>query len=151
MLAQLGRVLVSESLAIGNALAVRLRSDKRFQIAPGLTDASLIDHFPAYVTALGIALVTIGEVGIEASGQLHDGNAIRHEVAARHGAQRCRMGWTEEQVAVEYDLARDEIAATLRGRMRGGEEVEGAMEIIQRLLDQGRSVTLRAFREAASS
>ncbi len=59
------------------------------------------------------------------------------------------MGWTEEQTAAEYDLARDEIAATLRGR--GGERIEGAMEIIERLLDQGRSVTLRTFREAASS
>lgn len=151
MLAQLGRVLVSESLTIANALAVHLRSDKRFQIAPALSDAQLIDHFPAYATALGIALVTIGEVGIEASGQLHDGNAIRHEVAARHGAQRRRMGWTEEQTAAEYELVRDEIAGTLRGRLRGGERLDGAMEIIERLLDQGRSVTLRAFRETASS
>ena len=151
MLAQLGRTLSSEALNIGNAIAVRLRTDNRFQIPPGLGDAQLIDHFPAYAVALGLALTTISEVGIEAAGQLHDGNAIRHEVARLHGAQRNRLRWTAEQMAAEYQLMREEIAATLTGRAHAGQTIDGALELVERLLDQGQAVSIRALREAAAA
>src|SRR6185503_10825356 len=117
-LSRLGRVIASESMSLCNSLAVRIRTDGRFPVVAGLSDAQLVNHFPAYVVALGLALITISEVGIEASAQLRDGNTIRHEVAELHGAQRHRLGWSESDVSHEYGLMHDELATLLRGRAK---------------------------------
>ena len=148
LLSQLGRLIASESMNLSNALAVRIRTDGRFPVAAGLTDAQLMDHFPTYVVSLGLALITIAEVGVEASAHLRDGNAIRHDVAELHGAQRRRLGWTEADVALEYALLRDELAALLRGRAKPLEgSADGVLDLVGRLLDQGKAVSLRGYRE----
>lgn len=148
ILSQLGRLLAMDAFNIGNALVLRIRTDDRFPPAGSLSDAQLIDHFPSFATDLGLALVTIAEVGIDASAQLHDGNAIRSEVAARHGAQRCRLGWTEAQLLAEYDLIREEVEADLKGRAASGQQqLEGALDLIGRMIDQSRAVSLQAYRE----
>jgi hypothetical protein len=134
---------------LGNALVVRIRTDGRFPFSGGLSDAQLIDHFPAYVVSLGLALSNIAEVGIEVSSQLRDGNVIRHDVAELHGAQRRRLGWLESHVVLEYALIRDELATLLRGRAKPGDQsVEGVLDLVFRLLDQARAVSLRGHREA---
>lgn len=149
LLSRLGRLIASESLNLCGNLAVRIRTDGRFPVSAGLSDAQLINHFPAYVLSLGLALITISEVGIEASAQLRDGNTIRHDVAELHGAQRRRLGWDEADVSLEYALMRDELAALLRGRARPGEgSAEGVMELVTRLLDQGKAISLRGHRES---
>jgi hypothetical protein len=94
-------------------------------------------------------LITISEVGIEASAQLRDGNAIRHDVAELHGAQRHRLGWSESDVSLEYGLMRDELATLLHGRANPGDPaIEGVLDLLGRLLDQGKAVSLRGYREA---
>jgi hypothetical protein len=151
ILAQLGRLLAMDAFSIGNSLALRIRTDDRFPPAGPLSDAQLIDHFPTFATDLGLALITISEVGIEASTQLQDGSAIRNEVAARRGVQRCRLGWSEAQVKLEYDLIREEIEAALRRRAGSGElQLEGALDLIGRMIEQSKAVGLRAYREAAA-
>lgn len=136
-------------MSVSTALAVAIRTDGRFPFAAGLSDAQLIDHFPAYLASIGLALITVAEVGIEASGQLRDGNAIRHEVAELHGAQRSRLGWNETHVALEYTLIREELAMLVRGPAAAGEaSLEGALDLVGRLLDQGKAVSLRGHREA---
>lgn len=149
ILSQLGRLLASEPLTLATSLALRVRTDRRFPPAIGLSDLAVIDHFPAYVTTLGLSLITIADVGIEAAASLHDGNVIRNEIVALHGAQRRRLGWTEEQLALEYDLMCEEIESLLRGRAgSAAAHVDGALELIERLLDQSRVVSLRGYREA---
>jgi hypothetical protein len=152
ILSSLGRLIASESVNICSALGVRIRTDGRFPVAAALSDAQIVDHFPAYVVSLGLALITISEVGIEASAQLRDGNAIRHEVAELHGAQRRRLGWSEPAVLLEYSLMRDELATLLRGRTKPGDpSIEGVLDLIGRLLDQAKAVTLRGYRETRDS
>jgi PAS domain S-box-containing protein len=152
LLSRLGRVIAAESMNFCNSLAVRIRTDGRFPVSAGLSDAQLIDHFPTYVVSLGLALITISEVGIEASAQLRDGNAIRHDVAELHGAQRRRLGWSEADLSLEYGLVREELAALLRGRAKPGEgTTDGVLDLIGRLLDQGKAVSLRGYRETRDS
>lgn len=149
MLSRIGRLITAEALSVATALAVRIRTDGRFPFAAGLSDAQLIDHFPVYLASIGLALITIAEVGIEASAQLRDGNAIRHDVAELHGAQRSRLGWNETHVALEYTLIRDELAMLVRGRTMGVESsLDGVLDLVDRLLDQGKAVSLRGYREA---
>jgi signal transduction histidine kinase len=150
-LSQLGRIIITESLALGNAMALRVRTDHRFPPAGKLSDAQLIDHLPAYAADIGLTLITIAEVGIEASAQLQDGNAIRNEIAERHGLQRRRLGWTESNIALEYDMILEEIELLLRGRAGSREEqLQGALELLDGLLEQSCTISVRAYREAGS-
>ena len=158
ILAQLGRIVSSSSLTAANAVMLRLRTDTRFARASMLSDAQLIDHLPAHLVDIGLALVIVAEVGLEASSLLHDGSAIRTEIAERHGAQRRRLGWTMQQVELEYDIIREELERLLRGRhtpvgdvpdTRAEAHPAGAVELITRLLDQSRAASVRGFKEAS--
>jgi len=158
ILAQLGRIVSSSSLTVANAVMLRLRTDTRFARASMLSDAQLIDHLPAHLVDIGLALVIVAEVGLEASSLLHDGSAIRTEIAERHGAQRRRLGWTMQQVELEYDIIREELERLLRGRhtpvgdvpdTRAEAHAAGAVELITRLLDQSRAASVRGFKEAS--
>jgi len=158
ILAQLGRIVSSSSLTAANAVMLRLRTDTRFARASMLSDAQLIDHLPAHLVDIGLALVIVAEVGLEASSLLHDGSAIRTEIAERHGAQRRRLGWTMQQVELEYDIIREELERLLRGRhtpvgdvpdTRAEAHAAGAVELITRLLDQSRAASVRGFKEAS--
>ena len=158
ILAQLGRIVSSSSLTVANAVMLRLRTDTRFARASMLSDAQLIDHLPAHLVDIGLALVIVAEVGLEASSLLHDGSAIRTEIAERHGAQRRRLGWTMQQVELEYDIIREELERLLRGRhtpvgdvpdTRAEAHPAGAVELITRLLDQSRAASVRGFKEAS--
>jgi hypothetical protein len=137
---------------------LRLRTDPRFARASMLSDAQLIDHLPAFVVDLGLALAIVAEVGLEASSLLHDGSAIRTEIAGRHGAQRRRLGWTVQQVELEYDIVREELERLVRGRhtaivdapdTRAEAHAAGAVELITRLLEQSRAASVRGFKEAS--
>jgi signal transduction histidine kinase len=150
VLSQLGRVLAGEALSISHAVVLRVRTDRRFPPAGELSDGQLVDHTPAYVVDLGLALVTVADVGVEASTLLHDGHAIRTEIAARHGAQRRRLQWSEAQVALEYDVMVEEIERVLRARAGASDEqIDGAMGLVERLAEQGKTVSARGYREAS--
>ena len=158
ILSQLGRIVSSSSLTVANSVMLRLRTDPRFARASMLSDAQLIDHLPAFVVDLGLALAIVAEVGLEASSLLHDGSAIRTEIAGRHGAQRRRLGWTVQQVELEYDIVREELERLVRGRhtaivdapdTRAEAHAAGAVELITRLLEQSRAASVRGFKEAS--
>jgi len=152
LFAELGRIVASSAVRIGRALVARMRRDAGFPPAGGLGDAQLLDHIPAYVTDLGLAMLAVSEVGVEASTLLQDGSAIRTEIAERHGAQRRRLGWSAQQVAREYDLLLDELDRAVRGRAVAGDpQLDSAIELIERLVAQSRAASLRGHREAGGT
>jgi signal transduction histidine kinase len=152
VLAQLGRLVVTEALNVGHAVAARLRTDEEFPSTAGLADGQLVDHIPAYVTDVGLALSIVAEVGVEASALLHDGNAIRTEIAERHGAQRRRLGWSPPHIEREYEIVLEEIERVLRARDGSTEQqLFGALELIGRLVDQSKTASIRGHREAGGT
>jgi PAS domain S-box-containing protein len=149
MFAELGRILTAEALNIGQAMSVRLRTTEAFPPVGALSDAQLVDHIPAYIADLGLALVIVSEVGAEASTLLHDGNAIRSEIAERHGAQRRRFGWAVADIEREYDLLLEEIERAIAKRTAVSEaQLHGALELLARLVAQSAAASVRGYREA---
>jgi signal transduction histidine kinase len=134
LFADLGRLISCEAMTVGQAMAVRLRTSEGFPPAGNLSDAQLVDHIPAYVVDIGLALIIVSEVGVEASALLHDGNAIRNEIAERHGAQRRRLGWGASHIEREYDLLLEELDRILRARST--------------VIAQSKAASVRAHREA---
>ncbi|HEY4131940.1 MAG TPA: hybrid sensor histidine kinase/response regulator [Gemmatimonadaceae bacterium] len=152
VLAQLGRLVITEAMHVGHALAARLRSEDGIPPMGGLSDGQLVDHVPSYITDLGMALIIVSEVGVEASALLHDGNAIRSEIAERHGAQRRRLGWSAKNIEREYDILLEEIERVLRARAGSTEtQLAGALELIARLVDHSKMTSVRGHREAGGT
>ncbi len=152
VLAQLGRLVAAEAMHIAHAVVTDLRAEPNMPPLGGLSDAQLVDHMPPYITDLGMALVTVSEVGVEASALLRDGNAIRSEIAERHGAQRRRLGWSTQHIEREYDIMLDEIQRVLRTRAGSTEaQLTGALELIGRLVEQSKTTSVRGYREAGGT
>jgi PAS domain S-box-containing protein len=151
MFAELGRLLTNEALAIGHAMATALRTREGGPFTGSISDSQLVDHIPAYIADLGLTLVIVSEVGAEASTLLHDGNAIRNEIAERHGAQRRRLGWTARDIESEYDELLAQIEHVLRARSSVTEhQLDGAIELVSRLIAQSAAASVRGHREASA-
>jgi len=116
-----------------------------------VSDSQLVDHIPAYIADLGLTLVIVSEVGAEASALLHDGNAIRNEIAERHGAQRRRLGWSAADIEHEYAELLEQIEHVLRARSSVTEhQLDGALELVSRLIAQSSAASVRGHKEAGA-
>ncbi len=99
---------------------------------------------------------TIGTIDVAAgvpNESLRDGAAIQRIVAARHGAQRARLGWAESEVRREFTVLGEELAAAVRRRKPAAPtaeaadgEAERAIEIIDKFLEFAEQISIESFR-----
>jgi hypothetical protein len=158
---------VGEQLSAGpmtdimQAAADRLRADPATPMARDLTDAELEDHIAYFLADLAQALTALGEVGKGDAGEageagalalLRDGSAIQRLIAERHGALRRRLGWTEEALAREYEILREEVERVLRRSAPVGAEhaLAESRLVIRQLLERAEAISRRGFREASA-
>ena len=124
-----------------------LRSDAGTPSAHGLGDAQLLDHTVTFLADLAQALTVIGDDGPDAAQMLRDGSTIQQLIAARHGAQRARLGWSEAEVRRDYEVLRDAVHAAVRRLAPAAPDVERALGIVDRFLARAVDESLRAFRQ----
>ena len=90
---------------------------------------------------------------------MRDSTAIQRVVAERHGAQRARLGWTEQELRREFTILREELAAAVRRRApsqlhgptaeaREG-EAERALELLGEFVAVAERSSLASFRRTA--
>ncbi|HEX7240711.1 MAG TPA: ATP-binding protein, partial [Longimicrobiaceae bacterium] len=148
-LAELGRLVGERSGELVRALGDRLRADPAVPGASALDDAQLEDHIATFLTDLGKALVTLEQGGAEPE-LLRAGMEIRRLISVRHGEQRARLGWSEDEIRREYRMLRDEVEALVRREWsaRPETDVEEALGILLRLMDRSEQTALEAWGEA---
>ncbi len=127
--------------------AAALRAEPGTPSAHGLGDAQLLDHTATFLADLAQALTVIGDEGPDAAQMLRDGSTIQQLIAARHGAQRARLGWSEAEVRRDYEVLRDTVHATVRRLAPAAPDVERALGIVDQLLARAADESLRAFRQ----
>jgi PAS domain S-box-containing protein len=131
----------------------RLRTDPMLRPAVrGLDHAALEDHYMSFLADLCQSLVVIGQAGVTELPLLRDGSEIQRVVSELHGRQRYRLGWTEGQVAREYEILEDEVLTAVHRRVpetRG--DISAAVEVIVRLLSRAADIGARAFRQVSRS
>lgn len=148
-LEEAGRVLRNEAGTLQDAYVARLRSDPRFAIAQSLDALALADHLLTFLASVAQSLITIEQSDGLAQSMLKDGADIQRTLAELHGRQRFRVGWSQMQVAREYDMLAEEIEALLRRNMpEAQDETTSAIVIIRQLLTRAREAGLRAYRHA---
>ena len=152
-LAEIGNRLHAELDVILKRYTERLRGDPLMPNAQTMSDSQLDDHTLTFLADIAQALVVIEEAHGEPSELMRDGTAIHRVISERHGAQRLRFGWTEEEIHREFVILREEVEAAVR-RMTlpdTGAEVDEAIAILTRFIEQAERTSLRGWHLAAAA
>jgi PAS domain S-box-containing protein len=135
----LGDIILSDMERVLHAYVARLRGDAETPRAREMSEAQVEDHLASFLADLAATLrqVDDGDVvgGGEPTPDLYDGSAIQRMIAERHGAQRARLGWTEDALRRDFAILREELfAATRRGAPRElrGPDPEGRLREAER-------------------
>ncbi|HEX2781928.1 MAG TPA: GAF domain-containing protein [Gemmatimonadaceae bacterium] len=150
-LAPLGAALRRDLEALIEAWEARLRAEPAFAIARRLSSAQIEDHTLAFLGDLVQSLVIVDQTGGLDSELLHHGSAIHRVIAEWHGAQRYGIGFSEVQVAREYEVLIEVLSARLhRVQHADAEDVALAVGLLTRLIMHARAAAVHAFRAAAA-
>ncbi|HEX7240333.1 MAG TPA: ATP-binding protein, partial [Longimicrobiaceae bacterium] len=144
LLAEMERVLYS--------FLARLRSDPAVPSAHAVGEAELEDHLASFLSDLAHTLGGLDLAAGPGSGALRDGTAIQRTISERHGRQRFRLGWSEDELRREHTVLREELAAVVRRRVHREREaeVEEAIGALADFLGSAERISLESWREAAA-
>ena len=151
-LGDIGDTLMHEMEAILDAFVAQLRHEPLMPAAPTLRYSQLVDHTGAMLADIASALITLDESRGAPSSLLLDSADIQRFVADRHGLQRARLGWTVEALAREAEILDAEIERSVRrcfSDPKFAPQVDEALGVIRRYLEQGLETSRRALERAA--
>lgn len=151
-LAEIGDHLMHEMESILGAFAARLRSEPLMPAAPTLRYSQLVDHTGALLADIASALITLDESLGAPSTLLHDSADVQRFLADRHGLQRSRLGWSTAALVRESEILMGEIERAIRRCMSDptcAPQVDEALIVIRRLLEQGTEISRRALDRSA--
>jgi hypothetical protein len=154
--AGIGRIadaLATEVERIVSMFSARLRVDPGTPSAHGAPDTEVQNHTVTFLADLAACLRVVGRDGDAAELLLRDGSAIQRLIARRHGRQRRKIGWAEEEIRREYAVLTEEVRGaverrTARAGSRG--EVERALAVLAHFLGEAERESLEAYREAGN-
>jgi PAS domain S-box-containing protein len=134
------------------AFVARLRADPGTPSAERCTDEQLEDHAVTFLADVAQCLALIEAARGAPSDLLRDGTAIQRVISERHGVQRARLGFAEDELRREYALLGEEAASALRRGVEGAEpEPAGALEqaigLFARFIEHAERAALQGFRE----
>jgi hypothetical protein len=150
-----------------HAYVARLRSDPATPSAHGVTEEQVEDHLASFLTDLAGALRQLdglfdggGAAAAspdELAAAVRDSSAIQRVAAERHGAQRARLGWSEQEVRREFTILREELSAAVRRRAPGllpgpaarAGGAERALEVLGQFLAVGERLSVASFQREA--
>lgn len=92
----------------------RLRLDPFTLSARNLPPSRIEDHLVSFIADLAATLDSWEVADRELTDSLLDSSAIQRTIASKHGEQRARLGWQEEEVRREYVIIEEELTAVIR-------------------------------------
>lgn len=154
-LTRLGNALLEEIESVVHAYSRKLLQRGGIKKARDLTRSELEDHAAAFLADIARALVAVEDARGGPSGVMRDGSVLRRIIAERHGAQRQRLGFTEEELRREFRILRkcvEEgiVRASERDELSGDPAgLTAARTVLNRLLDTAEEISVRGYRLAA--
>jgi len=146
----LGELLVATAPDIVATVVERLRSDPQIPRARQVTRTELEDHIATYLSDIGQFFAILDERGGERVPLIADGTAIQRVIAERHGAQRHRLGWTEEELRREYAALVAEVErVVLDSSLLTGSPPSDTLPLLRMMLQEATEITVRGFADAA--
>ncbi|HEV2149246.1 MAG TPA: PAS domain S-box protein [Longimicrobiaceae bacterium] len=144
-LARVGRALREHADRILVGFVERLRADPLVPRAATLPAADVEDHLSTLLADVAQSLVILEEGTADPYVLLREGTQIQRLVAMLHGEQRARLGWSEEALAREFQILREEVAGSVPGEA-GLQARTREPDLPARLLEHAERTSLRALR-----
>ena len=148
-LAEAGEALREGIDSLMERFVRRLVEDPLVPVAAGLARADLEDHNPVFLADVAQALVALGDSDTDVAALVRDGTEIQRVISELHGAQRARLGWSEDALRREFQVLREEVDAAVRRNAPSGTEVDDALRLLARFLGYAERTSLRALRLAS--
>jgi signal transduction histidine kinase len=146
----LGELLVATAPDIVATVVERLRGDPQIPRARQVTRTELEDHIATYLSDIGQFFAILDERGGERIPLIADGTLIQRVIAERHGAQRHRLGWTEDELRREHAALVAEVErAVLDSSLLTGSPPSDTLPLLRVMLHEATEITVRGFTEAA--
>jgi len=153
-IANLGTALLEQIDAIVRVYARKLKSKNGIPKARNLSKSELEDHAAAFLADIVQALVAVEDAQGGPSNVMRDGSVLRRIISERHGAQRHRLGWSEAELRIEFEILKNAVDDAAR-KVGGGESdrqtksaLQAARVVLGRLLETAEEISLRGFRLA---
>jgi signal transduction histidine kinase len=148
-LADVGETMLRETEPIVDAFVFRLRREEIAPAAARLRFSQVANHVAALLADVAESLIVLEDSGGHPTPLMHDGAEIQRLIAERHGAQRARLGWSEETLKRECEILADEVERALRNRLGDADgRIDEAIVVIRRQLDEATRVGIRALQRA---
>jgi signal transduction histidine kinase len=146
-LAEVGATVLSRLHTLMESAVGRIRCDPAITMAKGLRTTQVADHLSTLIANILGALAVVEEASGKPSQMLADAMEIQRLVAERHGAQRARLGWTEQSMRREFMIIREELQGFVRDAVPSDGElpVGDAVGALTRFVDQAEYVAVRSL------
>jgi hypothetical protein len=150
------RAIITERLqaSLGDVVATvtaRLREDPAVPLARATPQAELEDHIASFLADLAQAFAILDEAEADRVRLIRDGNNIQRMISEQHGAQRRRIGWSEEALRREFEILVTEVEHAVRHSELPGAPVadlpgvDDQLPILRLLLNEAEEMTLHGF------
>jgi signal transduction histidine kinase len=150
-LADVGETLLRDTEAIVDAFVARMRCEEVAPAAMRLRFSQVASHVPALLADVAESLIVLEDSGGHPTPLMQDAVEIQRLIAERHGAQRARLGWTQETLRRECAILCEEVERALRHRFGdAGGRIDEAVAVIRRQLDEATRIGIRALQRAES-
>jgi signal transduction histidine kinase len=146
----LGELLVATAGDVVATVVDRLRGDPLVPRAREVTRTELEDHIATYLSDIGQLFAILDERGSARVPLIIDGAAIQRLIAERHGAQRQRLGWTEDELRREHATLVAEVERiVLDSSLLTGSPPADTLPLLRVILEQAEEVSVRGYHTAA--
>ena len=145
-LAAVGHALRDSIEEVMDAFVARLPHDPAIPMASNVDMAELEDHASSYLVDVATGLLAMSRSTTDISDLLKDGSQVQQLVSTLHGAQRARLGWSEDALLREFEVLQEEVEKNVRRRARDIPRLEIGLDLIRQALERDREVSLRALR-----
>jgi hypothetical protein len=147
-LSEVGHALIRHAEAIVEELTRQLRAEPLQPEVAKLKQPQLDDHVLTFLVDIGLAIVALDTAGGQPS-IVRDGTEIQRTISELHGAQRARLGFTEQALRREFEILGEVTLGTLRQAFPDDPTVEDALDTLQYMLEQAERISLRGWNRAS--
>ena len=147
----LGELIAGTAADVVATVVDQLRGDPQIPRARQVTRTELEDHIATYLSDIGQLFAILDERGGSRMPLLADSAAIQQLIAERHGAQRQRLGWTEEELRREHTMLGAEVErVVLDSSLLTGSPPGDTLPLLRVILQEAEEISVRGFRDAAA-
>jgi signal transduction histidine kinase len=146
----LGELLVATAADIVASVVDRLRGDNLIPRARQVSRTELEDHIATYLSDIGQLFAILDERTAARAPLITDGAAIQRLISERHGAQRQRLGWTEEELRREHATLVAEVErVVLDSSLLTGSPPSDTLPLLRVILSEAEEISVQGFKAAA--